>query len=397
MINLGILSSGLLGYALVEDVPHGWRYVQGFIMVPAVVQLALAGLVPESARWLVKQGRTTEAKAVLRKLHGGGGAGGAGDGQTDDDIGREVDGMGGNKGEEHKGNVSWAEVSAYRRPVMIGVMLMLIQAFTGINTVVFYSTTIFELAGVDNTVLATVSVGLTLVVMTSVSGSLVDKAGRRSLMLIGTLVMALALAILSGSLLWLNATPRAQGCLAVAATLLFISGFSLGQGSVCWILLTEIVPSRIRAQAFSIFTAINWLSNLFIGLFTLSAIDTMGGWLLPSSSEGGSSPSPSARDQQKVGVAGLYALFCVLSVLAVAFIYFFVRETMGKSLEELEEGGGGGGSAGGGNADRLAFDMGGAREGLGGDDGGSTSALLQLSEHGGADDEDGEGACRVMI
>lgn len=179
---------------------------------------------------------------------------------------------------------------------------------------------------------------------------------------------------------------------AVAATLLFISGFSLGQGSVCWILLTEIVPSRIRAQAFSIFTAVNWLSNLFIGLFTLSAINAMGEWLLPSS-EGG--PSPSARDQQKVGVAGLYALFCVLSVLAVAFIYFFVRETMGKSLEELEEAGGGG-SAGGGNADRLAFDVGGAREGLG-DDGGSTNALLQLSEHGGADDEDGEGACRVMI
>ncbi|CAM9182284.1 unnamed protein product [Ectocarpus sp. 6 AP-2014] len=394
MINLGILSSGLLGYALVEDVPHGWRYVQGFIVVPAAVQLALAGLVPESARWLVKQGRIAEAKAVLRKLHGGGGAGGAGGGQTDDEIGREVDGMGGNKGEEHKGNVSWAEVFAYRRPVMIGVLLMLIQAFTGINTVVFYSTTIFELAGVDNTVLATVSVGLTLVVMTSVSGSLVDKAGRRSLMLIGTLVMALALAILSGSLLWLNATPRAQGCLAVAATLLFISGFSLGQGSVCWILLTEIVPSRIRAQAFSIFTAINWLSNLFIGLFTLSAIDAMGEWLLPSS--GGGSSSPSARDQQKVGVAGLYAVFCVLSVLAVAFIYFFVRETMGKSLEELEEGGGGGGSAGGGSADRLAFDVGGAREGLG-DDSESTNALLQLSEHGGADDEDGEGACRVLI
>ncbi|CAM9518196.1 unnamed protein product, partial [Hapterophycus canaliculatus] len=99
------------------------------------------------------------------------------------------------------------------------------------------------------------------------------------------------------------------------------SGFSLGQGSVCWVVLTEIVPSRIRAQAFSIFTAINWLSNLFIGLFTLSAINAMGEWLLPTVG------SPSSRDQQKAGVAGLYAVFCVLSVLAVAFIYFFVRET----------------------------------------------------------------------
>ncbi|CAN0486451.1 unnamed protein product, partial [Hapterophycus canaliculatus] len=107
-----------------------------------------------------------------------------------------------------------------------------------------------------------------------------------------------------------------------------ISGFSLGQGSVCWVVLTEIVPSRIRAPAYSIFTAINWLSNLFIGLFTLSAINAMG--------ERGDVGSPSSWDLQKAGVAGLHAVFCVLSVLAVAFIYFFVRETVRKSLEELE-------------------------------------------------------------
>eukprot|EP00903_Cladosiphon_okamuranus_P010828 g10229.t1 len=401
MINLGVLCSGLLGYSLVEDVPHGWRYVQGFIVVPAVAQIALAAFVPESPRWLVKHGRVGEAKAVMLRLHGGGGR--AGDGQKNNKIDREVDGMGGNKGEEQKGNVAWAEVYAHRRPVMIGVMLMLLQAFTGINTVIFYSTTIFELAGVHNTVLATVSVGLTLVVMTSVSGGLVDKAGRRNLMLLGTSIMAIALATLSGALLWLNGTPRAQGRLAVAATLLFISGFSLGQGSVSWIVLTEIVPSRIRAQAFSIFTAVNWLSNFLIGLFTLSAIEAMGAWLLPGRSRGEDGPeefsatTPSPRDQQKAGVAGLYAVFSLLSMLAVVFVYFFVRETMGKSLEELEHGGGrsaGGGAGGGGGEGVAAFGLGKVQ----GDDD-VRFGLLEGTELGGdinSGDEDEE-ASRVVL
>lgn len=176
---------------------------------------------------------------------------------------------------------------------------------------------------------------------------------------------------------------------AVTATLIFIAAFSLGQGSVCWILLTEIVPSRIRAQAFSIFTAVNWLSNLFIGLYTLSVIDTMGNFLLPkNASPGGEGDgsSPSSRDQQKAGVAGLYAVFAILSLVAVAFIYFFVRETMGKSLEELEGGDGRG-------LDRSSL---GHRRQASED---MEDSLLR-SEHGGRDESlvgDGEDSCRVAL
>lgn len=135
----------------------------------------------------------------------------------------------------------------------------------------------------------------------------------------------------------------------MAATLIFITGFSFGQGGISWILLTEIVPSRIRAQAFSIFTATNWSSNLVIGLSTLSTIEAMGKWLCPTSSDGANA----SQDQQKVGVAGLYAMFSILSFLSVVFVHLYVRETMGKSLEELE---------GVGRA-RLPYDMSEAGEG----------------------------------
>ena len=157
--------------------------------------------------------------------------------------------------------------------------------------------------------------------------------------------------------------------------------------------------SRIRAQAFSIFTAINWLSNLFIGLFTLSAIEAMGAWLLPDRSgsvdDEGIFGSPSPRDQQKAGVAGLYAVFSLLSVLAVAFIYFFVRETMGKSLEELEEGGGRAGVRDGGGDERVAFGL----AGVPGSDEDVRFGLLEGSELGGGSGsgDEGEDACRVVL
>lgn len=163
------------------------------------------------------------------------------------------------------------------------------------------------------------------------------------------------------------------------ATLVFIAGFSLGMGAVAWIVLAEIVPSRIRAQAFSIFTAVNWGSNLFIGLFTLTAIDAMGQWLLPgssgSTSGGGGGEAPSVKDQQKAGVAGLYAVFAVMCAGAVAFIFAFVGETMGKSLEELEGRLGneeGGGAIGGGGPAECARE-GGAGDALSDE---ATQALL---------------------
>lgn len=109
-------------------------------------------------------------------------------------------------------------------------------------------------------------------------------------------------------------------------------------GAVTWIILAEIVPSRIRARAFSIFTAVNWASNLFIGLFTLTAIDKMGAWLLPRSPGSETlDDGDVTKGQRKAGVAALYSLFAVLCVVAVAFILLFVRETMQKSLEELED------------------------------------------------------------
>lgn len=157
--------------------------------------------------------------------------------------------------------------------------------------------------------------------------------------------------------------------------------------------------SRIRAQAFSIFTAINWLSNFFIGLFTLSAIEAMGAWTLPGRSRGDDDleeihAGPSPRDQQKAGVAGLYAVFSLLSVLTVAFVYLFVRETMGKSLEELEEGGGRGVGVGAGDGEEgVALRLAKVQD----DDQDFRFGLLEGSELDVDSGDEGEDACRVVL
>jgi len=193
---------------------------------------------------------------------------------------------------------------------------------TGINSVMFYSTQIFGFAGFSQAILATVSVGCVNVIMTIVCVYLVDRAGRRSLLIYGTSVMIGALLLLGIVLLAMNDYATPQGILAVIALLLFVCGFAVGLGAVAWVVMGEVVPTRVRAKANSLFVAENWLWNLLLAGTVLSAINGLGG--------GGS------ENEQKSGVAYLYFIFCGIAILAVAFCFTF-PETKGKSLEELQQ------------------------------------------------------------
>jgi MFS family permease len=124
---------------------------------------------------------------------------------------------------------------------------------------------------------ATASVGAVNLITTACSAYLVDKMGRKVLLEIGTTCMAVALGCLAVVLLTLNSVPTAQGILAVLAVLLYVVGYAVGLGAVCWVVLSEIMSQRLRSKAFGLFVSINWGINLIIGLLTLLAIDGLGG------------------------------------------------------------------------------------------------------------------------
>lgn len=234
------------------------------------------------------------------------------------------------RAEELEAPPTWAEVFACRRAVIIGIGLQLAGAFTGINTIMLYSATIFGFANVDDPVLAAAFVGVVNVLSTLVSVQLMDKHGRRTLLQCGTSIMSASLVVLALVLLLANGNEAVQGYIAVFAILVFVFGFAIGLGAVSWVVMAEIMPTRLRTKAYGMFVSISYGCNLFIGLLTLTAIKQMGG-------SNAGMDDDETNDANKRGVAYLYAIFAVISAAACAFISAHVPETKGKQPKDFME------------------------------------------------------------
>ena len=138
-----------------------------------------------------------------------------------------------------------------------------------------------------------------------------------------------ALMVLS-MVLWAGdkAGASTQGIIAVIAVLVYVFGFAIGLGAVCWVIMSEVIPTRLRTKAVSLFLCINWGCNLVIGLLTLPAIDALGGVKSGMDDDEKSSA-------EKVGVAILYFIFAIITLIGIVFMQFYVPETKGKTPEEL--------------------------------------------------------------
>lgn len=329
-ITLGILISNLIGYGFVPNISGGWRYVQLFVVLPAGLQLILFWLVPESPRWLLRADRREEARDVLSHLRirktGDAAAQAAGAAAVEAELVALEKELGSTMKQPTAG---WKETFSYGTAMRIGMLMMFFSAMTGINTVIFYSTTIFALAGVENAFLGTVLVGVLNVFITMVSGYLVDKAGRKVLLTGGTWIMLISLLLLGGILLAENVPALAISIVAVGSMLLYVFGFAIGIGAVQWVVVGEVVPTKIRSKAYSIFVTSNWTANLLISLVTLSLIDTLGEAVAPAGAL--------KAKQQQMGVALLYFCFAGMCVLCLLFLYGMVPETKHEAKDGLEE------------------------------------------------------------
>jgi len=275
----------------------GWRWMLGAEVAPAMVLLGLLFFVPESPRWLIQAGREAEALPILTRM------GGAAHAQAELAAVREALG-------QKRARFRELFQSRFRRPLIIAVLLMAVSQFSGINAIMYYSTKIFTTAGVGikDAFQSSVMIGLVNVGFTLVAIALVDRAGRRPLLLTGLATQVLAL----GAVGWMFHSG-AGGLPLLLGILLFIAAFAMALGPIPWILCSEIFPTQLRGRAMSIATFTIW-SACYIVAQTF----------------------PMLNDNPAVGPARTFGVYAFCSLLGFLFVLTMVPETKGRTLEEIE-------------------------------------------------------------
>lgn len=293
-IVIGILITNWVNALLAGTGTDAWRWMFGLGVVPSVIFLIGVIWLPESPRWLLKDGQLDKAKAVLNKI----GTGTFAD-NTITDIQKSLTG---NK------KVSYKAVfeKSVRPAVVVGITLAVFQQFCGINVVFNYTSIIFKSAGIESQQFQNVSIGIVNVIFTILAMYLVDKLGRRPLMLVGALGLAVSYIVLAFLL-----QHNYPGYLISIFVLLAISIYAFSLAPVTWVLISEIFPNQIRGAASSVAIVSLW-GAYFILVFTFPIL------------------------AKKLGTYGPFYMYAGVCLLGFLFVLGKVKETKGQTLEELE-------------------------------------------------------------
>jgi sugar porter (SP) family MFS transporter len=297
-ITAGILASYLVDYGLASS--ENWRLMFGLAAIPAILMFAGMLFQHESPDWLVAQGREDEAREVLRRVRDPG------------DIDAEIAEV--RELSARRSNMREVFDPALRHVMILGVMLAVFQQITGINTIIYYAPTLLSSAGLGNSaaLLANVVNGAVNVLMTIVAIRLLDRSGRRPLLLGGTTGMAVGMVVVAITFALGGSQLHGDTAyIAIAGLLLYTGSFAIGLGPVFWLLISEIYPVRIRGQAMSVATMANWGANFVVTISFLTLLSALGN-------------------------AGTFFLFAALSIVALVYFQRQVPETKNRSLQDIE-------------------------------------------------------------
>ena len=298
-IVLGILLAYLSNY-LIGRLHLGafeWRWMFGVMAAPAAAFCLLIFLTAQSPRWLVARGRLAEARAVLERC-------GSDSGSVDDEI-REI---------QHSMDLAHHSLREpfycrrYLKPILLAVAISAFNQLSGINAVLYYTPSIFKMAGagVESALLQSVIVGFTMLVFTVLAMVVIDRFGRRKLMMVGSLGY---IAGLSGAAWAFYA--KVEGPLLLVSLLVFIAAHGFGQGAVIWVFISEIFPNRVRARGQALGSFTHWAMNAGIS-WTFPVIAAAAGWMA-------------------------FAFYAVCMVGQLSWVLLVMPETKGVSLEKIQE------------------------------------------------------------
>ncbi|QEK53112.1 sugar porter family MFS transporter [Pedobacter aquae] len=292
---LGILISYLSNYIIGQEGESSWRWMLGIQAVPSVVFFALIFMVPESPRWLIlHKGKIQEALAVLKKINP----------LNCDEQLKAIQ-------ESQQAHASQEQLLSkkYKLPITLAILFAIFNQVSGINAIIYYAPRIFEMAGLGAhiSLLSTVGIGMVNFTFTLIAIAFIDKIGRRTLMLIGSVGLILSLALVSSTFYSGNFSDSA----IVVYLMFYIAFFAFSQGAVIWVFISEIFPNEVRAKGQTLGSFTHWIMAAIVA------------FSFPYFAE-------------KLGGGTTFMFFSVMMFLQLIFVWKMMPETKGKSLEQIE-------------------------------------------------------------
>jgi sugar porter (SP) family MFS transporter len=273
-----------------------WRWMMAVMAVPSFLLFVSLLFVPESPRWLIEKHQNEPALKILTRING------------TTEANREFKEIRESVGKEAKGKF----VDCFRRGMfgilMVGILLAVFQQVTGINVVMYYAPSIFKSAGFgnDSALLQTALMGMVNLTFSVVSMFFVDRIGRKPLMVIGSIGMSIAMTLLALTFI----SGHARGSFVLICIMGYLAAFGFSLGPVVWVLIAELFPNRVRSYAVAIATFMLWGANFIVSLTFPYLLNNLKGYSF-----------------------FIYGSMCLLCLV---FVWKYLRETKGKSLEEIE-------------------------------------------------------------
>ncbi len=306
-----------------ENITFGWRNMFWSEMIPAGVFFIMLFFVPKSPRWLMIKGREEEAENVLMRIHG------------KEIATKEIKEI----RDSIKKESTKVKASIFSKSmlpiVIIGTILSVLQQFTGINAVLYYGADIFEQAlgfGQDDVLLQQILLATVNLLFTFIAMFTVDKLGRKPLLMIGGFGMLIGFLLMGFTLYFsdysqinsagLPTISTTEGIISLIGVLIFIGAFAMSMGPIVWVLLSEIFPNKIRSTAMAVAVAGQWLANYFVSQSFPMVVESDANRLI--------------MDGGTWNNALPYFLFSGFIVIIILFVWKYIPETKGKTLEEME-------------------------------------------------------------
>ena len=301
-ITAGILFSYFIN-AIFAHAVYNWRWMLFAGVVPATILFIGMLFMKDTPRWLVSKNKEEQAKEALRKI------------EPNADIENEIEEIKRTLSNSNEQDSKFIFRKWMIMPFVVGIGIMFAQICTGINTIIYYAPTIFKSAGFDShitAIYATTGIGVVNFLMTIVALYFTDKLGRKPLLYFGLTGVMLSLFALGASYSFADVLGDTQKWVAVGSLITYIICFAMSLGPVGWILVSEVFPLKIRGISMSICTVSNFAFNFFV----VASFPVL---------------------LHKFGGALTFWGFGVVSILCIIFVYFFVPETKGISLEKIEK------------------------------------------------------------